>query len=146
MKPHAAKRTPKSSQRRKRVDLSVRRLCSVVTNGTSLFVDIDHRSPRMRRLRDLIALLTSDRGGESVVSEGEKVLIRRAAMLTLQVELLEQRFAENEGEASPHQLELYQRTSNSLRRLLESLGLKRTARDITPTLAEYARSLEGEAA
>jgi hypothetical protein len=30
-----------------------------------------------------------------------------------------------------------QRTANSLRRLLESVGIERRARDITPSLGEY---------
>ena len=50
--------------------------------------------------------------------------MRRSSMLTLQLELMESRFAENEGEATAHQLKLYQTTSNTLRRLLESLGLQ----------------------
>ena len=70
----------------------------------------------MRRLRDLIQLQTSDMGGDESVSEAEKVLVRRCSMLTLQLEMLEQRFAANDGEATVIQLELYQRASGSLRR------------------------------
>jgi hypothetical protein len=99
----------------------------------------------MRRLRDLIELHTNDLGGEQGISEAERVLVRRSAMLTLQLELMEQRFALNDGEASPHQLETYQRVSNSLRRLLESLGLKRRARDVTPpTLEQYLGGADGD--
>ena len=44
------------------------------------------------------------------------------------------------GEASAADIDLYQRTANSLRRLLESVGLQRRARDVTPSLAvECAR-------
>jgi hypothetical protein len=49
---------------------------------------------------------------------------------------LEVRFAEA-GEAEGQSLERYQRVANTLRRLLESLGLQRRAKDITPTLREY---------
>lgn len=46
--------------------------------------------------------------------------LRRVAMLALQLELMEQRFAANEGgEASAKQLETYQRTTNTLRRTLD---------------------------
>jgi hypothetical protein len=90
----------------------------------------------MRRLRDLIHAHTTDLGGDDYISESERRLIRRAAMLTLQLEMLDQRFA-NQGEASAADLELYQRVSNTLRRLLESLGLQRRQRDVTPTLTEY---------
>jgi hypothetical protein len=42
------------------------------------------------------------------------------------------------GEAQPDQLDLYQRTANSLRRLLEAIGLQRRSRDVTPDPLEYA--------
>jgi hypothetical protein len=45
------------------------------------------------------------------------------------------------GEAQPDQLDLYQRTANSLRRLLEAIGLQGRPRDVTPDPLEYgARS------
>jgi hypothetical protein len=43
---------------------------------------------------------------------------------------MEAEFARN-GEADPNTLDLYQRTSANLRRLLEAVGLKRRARDVT---------------
>ena len=41
------------------------------------------------------------------------------------------------GEASAAQLDLYQRTANSLRRLLEAIGLQRRSKNITPTVSDY---------
>jgi hypothetical protein len=79
----------------------------------------------MRRLKDLIADYVSDLGGEDRVSTGEMALVRRAAMLTLQAERMETRFVEEEGAASPHSLDLYQRLTGALRRVLEALGLRR---------------------
>lgn len=87
----------------------------------------------MRRYRDLIAAQVSDLGGSDTISEAEKVLARRCAMLTLQLEMMEQRWADNDGEASPRQLERYTRVSNTLRRLLSTLGLEKRPRDITPS-------------
>ena len=49
------------------------------------------------------------------------------------------------GEAQPEQLDLYQRTANSLRRLLESVGLKRVPKDVTPSLAEYLATIDEDA-
>jgi hypothetical protein len=43
------------------------------------------------------------------------------------------------GEALPEQIDLYQRTANSLRRLLESVGIERRACDVTPDPLDYAR-------
>jgi hypothetical protein len=88
----------------------------------------------MRRFRDLLYAHESDLGGVEHLSEGQRSILRRAAMLELQCELYEEKFATNEGLASTLDLNMYQRTSNSLRRLLESLGLNRGrhARDVTP--------------
>lgn len=117
----------------KRSDLSQTKLRSAITNGSALLSDLDHRGAWARRLRDLIGLHLADLGGEDAVSESEKVLVRRAAMLTLQLELMEQRFSQNEGgEARMQEIESYQRATNTLRRLLETLGLERRQRDVTP--------------
>jgi hypothetical protein len=56
---------------------------------------------------------------------------------------MEQKFA-TQGESEGGQLDQYQRVSNTLRRLLESLGLERRQRDVTPTVTEYVASLGGE--
>jgi hypothetical protein len=74
----------------------------------------------------------------------ERVLVRRAAMLTLQLEMLEHRWAtKHHGIASTKDLEVYQRASSALRRLFESLGLNRRAKevdDLATYLAEYEAS------
>jgi hypothetical protein len=114
---------------------------SRVTNGCTL-PGVDGRSTWVRRLRDLMALHLSDLGGEQAVSEAEKSIVRRAATLTVELERLELRFA-TAGEATTADLDLYQRTSNSLRRLLEAVGLERRARNITPDLKSYV-SLKAE--
>src|SRR5262245_61990421 len=119
-------------KRRKSVEITVTKARAAISNGTTILSDIDHRSAWMRRLRDLIAAHTSDLGGPDALSEAERVLVRRASMLGLQCELMEQHFAENGGEAKRFQLETYQRCTNTLRRTLESLGLRRRPRDITP--------------
>src|SRR5262249_53275085 len=127
---------------RKRPEVTLRKLRSAITNGSSVLADIDHRSAWMRRLRDLIQLHMSDLGGDDNVSEAERSLVRRASMLELQCELLEQRFAQAEGGAATSaQLADYQRAAGTLRRLLTSLGLQRRARDVTPSLSEYLAQL-----
>jgi hypothetical protein len=117
---------------RKTLEPSLSKVRSAVSNGSSLLAGLDHRSAWARRLRDLIGDHLADLGGPGAVTQAEKALVRRAAMLTLQLELLEQRFASNEGGAAhSEQLETYQRSTNSLRRTLESLGLERRAKDVT---------------
>lgn len=119
---------------------------SGVTNGSRLHIELrDKNSPWARRLRDLLALMVSDLGGADNCSEAEKSLVRRASMLTLQLELMEQKWAQNGGEASDKSLITYQRVANSLRRILESIGLKRRSRDITLSLDQYLRQKRKEA-
>jgi len=109
---------------------------SRVSNGASILPGVDGRSVWARRLRDLIGLHLSDLGGNGAVSEAERSIIRRVATLTVELERMEVGFAVA-GQVQPDQLELYQRTANSLRRLLESVGLGHPPRDITPSLHEY---------
>jgi len=67
---------------------------------------------------------------------GERMgLMRAGRKAGVELERLELKFA-RAGEATTADLDLYQRTSNSLRRLLESVGLQRRMKDVTPTLAE----------
>jgi hypothetical protein len=131
-------RKQKRTRRQKQLTSSKAR--SVLTNGRHHILgrEVDGRSSTMRRYRDLIQLHVSDLGGEDLISESERRLIRRAAMLTLQCELLDAKFALLEGEASVIDLDRYQRASNSLRRLLQSLGLQRRAKDVT-TLGDLLR-------
>lgn len=118
-------------------DLSIKKVRSAISNG-ALLTNLDHRLPWARRLKDLIGDITSDLGGPDNISEAERVLVRRAAMMTLQAELMEQRFSQNEdGAASSQQIECYGRTTNTLRRTLEALGLERRAKTIVPKLSEY---------
>lgn len=117
----------------KTADLTLSKVRSAITNGATLLADLDHRGAWARRLRDLIAGQTADLGGDEAISAAERVLIRRAAMMTLQLELQEQRFALNDGgEATSRQIETYQRTTNTLRRTLEALGLERRPRTVSP--------------
>jgi hypothetical protein len=68
---------------------------SKVTNGKRLFADmtVDGRSGWYRRLRDLINLHVADLGGENVVSAGEYSICRRIGTITVELELLERKFA-----------------------------------------------------
>jgi hypothetical protein len=117
-------------------------LRSRVTNGRTLFADGgDMRSPWARRLRDLICLHISDLGGIEAVSEAERSIVRRAATITVELERLEARFATAEA-ATADELDLYVRAAGNLRRLLESLGLRRRPRDVTPTLGDYVARLQ----
>lgn len=117
---------------------------SRITSGRSLLPHgVDMRGVWERRWTDVNALLLSDLGGRDVCSTAEMALIRKAATLIVATERLEERFAEQSDGGTSNQLEAYQRLCNTLRRLLESIGLKRRPRNVTPDLQDYLASRSG---
>jgi hypothetical protein len=127
-----------SSADRPTVDRVPSRQRSRVTNGSTLLPGIDQRSAWVRRCKDVISSHLSDMGGEDNTSAAERSIIRRASVMTVELEQLEARFA-TAGEACASDLDLYQRTAANLRRLLEAVGLQRRAKDISPTLSDLLR-------
>jgi hypothetical protein len=78
------------------------------------------------------------------MSEAEKAIVRRACVIITALERMELRFATDANAESTTALDQYQRLSNTLRRLLESVGLKRRAKDVTPpTLRKHLRDKYG---
>jgi hypothetical protein len=120
---------------------------SAVTNGRRLFAEGGNmRSPWVRRFRDVQHLHLSDLGGPAAVSEAENSLLRRVAVLTVELERLEAKFSAT-LDSDAADLDLYQRMTNTLRRLLETLGIKRRPRDVTPDLDSYLKAnyeIEGQ--
>jgi hypothetical protein len=114
-----------------------------VGNGSELLPGVDKRSIWVRRAKELIAEHLGDLGGEANTSAAERSLVRRIAILTTELERLEVKFAEAEAKdeaVSNSNLDLYVRSVGGLRRLLESIGLQRRAKDITnppPSAEEY---------
>jgi hypothetical protein len=103
---------------------------SKITNGSAVLLGVDGRSAWVRRAKDIIASHLSDLGGDDNVSAAERSIVRRASVLTVELEKLETKFALAES-ASAADLDLYVRASGNLRRLLQTIGLERRAKDIT---------------
>jgi hypothetical protein len=101
---------------------------------------VDARSITFRRYREILASLIADMGGDP--TEAQSQIARRAASLSIWCE--EQDTAAANG--TPIDIGAYTTASNSLRRLLESLGLERKQRNVTPTIAEYAAQKAAEKA
>jgi hypothetical protein len=118
------------------------KLRSRVTNGKALFVAGNGRSPWARRLRDIIEAHVLDQGGADLLTEGKRALIRRASALTVELERIEGRFSTDTARESD--FGTYTTGANTLRRLLESIGLERVARDITPDLRTYLANSEAQ--
>jgi hypothetical protein len=113
---------------------------SKITNGR----EIEGCGAWARRFRDLLNMYVADLGGADVVSTAEYSICRMAATMKVELEIMDRRFALGGKGASAEDLDLYSRVGNSLRRQLEAVGLKRVARDITPTLDDIAREIEAE--
>jgi hypothetical protein len=142
MKQEVVQERPNKYRRRLRLVPTKAQFRSALTNGRLLDKAIDARSAFMRRLRDLTYQHEADLGGNDILSEGQRAIVRRVAMLEIQLENLEHKFAENDGVASRYDLDCYQRASNSLRRLLESLGLHRgrIPRNVNTSLGDILRN------
>jgi hypothetical protein len=102
---------------------------SKVTNGKRLFVEGDKRGPWSRRFSDILGLIVSDLGGPDVLSEGQRQLARRATTLSIACEKLEGELAQGRDV----DLETYGQMCDRLGRCFNRLGLKRQAKDITPS-------------
>ena len=112
---------------------------SAVTNGRRLHVVAPPVGGRWaRQFRDILAEICSDMGGrDSGLSEAQRQLARRCATIAIACEKME-------GEAAAGNdinLEVYGTLTDRLGRCFQRLGLKRQARDVMPTLAEYLASL-----
>lgn len=117
----------------KNVDASKRKRSSV-TNGTKAFIEGDGNSPWYRRFKDLLALHVEDLGGPELLSEAQISLCRRAATLEVELERIEGQLSlGNDAD-----LDAYNRHAGGLRRILETLGVERVKRDVTPNpLADH---------
>ena len=111
-------------------------------NGHLFGKDVDLRGAYPRRLRDLLREHVQDLGGSANTSLAERSICRRISTISVELELLERKFVIANG-ASAQDLQLYLSASNTLRRLLEAVGLQRRAKDVTPpTLDEIAERID----
>jgi hypothetical protein len=121
--------------RPKRTGARAKRSNSAVTSGRRLFVEGDGNSAWSRRYRDLVAGHVSDLGGREALSEAQISLCRRASAIECELEQMEGKLSLGEEV----DLDKFTRAAGHLRRILETLGVTRQARDVTPSLERYIR-------
>lgn len=94
---------------------------------------LDGRTLAAKRAREVLQAVEGDLGGADRLTEAERQLVRRAAVLAVLAESAEAHWlAGGELDTSAHN-----GTVNTLRRLFETVGLQRRSRDVTPSLADY---------
>ena len=107
---------------------------------TRIFVQRGNgRSPWTRRWRDLIEEHAADLGGAETLSVAQRSLIRRAATLEVELEAVEGRLSEGKSA----DLAAFAAVTGHLRRVLETLGIARRPRDVTPPLSYFLRGDDG---
>jgi hypothetical protein len=107
-------------------------LRSRVTNGRAVFaIGGDGRGAWTRRWKDLHEAHQADLGGADQLSEAQVSLCRRVAAIEVELERLEARLSEGDLKVD---LDQYGRLAGHLRRILETLGITRAKRDVTPGL------------
>ena len=126
------------ANRRKATDIALTQR-SRVTNGSAMFVAVgDGRGPWARRRRDLEALFADYMGGASTLTEFQLSLIATAATLRLELERKEGRMSTGEVV----DVDAYAPIAGHFRRICETLGIERRAKDVVPRPLDYARQYD----
>jgi hypothetical protein len=113
---------------------------SKVSNSRQLFIDGDARLKGSRRFRAVLANIATDLGGADRLSEGQKQIARRCAMLSVQCEIMESAAVAG----LPFDVESYGQLTDRLVRAFQRLGLKRVTHDVTPDLRAYLTAMGSE--
>jgi hypothetical protein len=125
-----------------RIDIPHKRFRTGVANGSRILDGVDGRSHHVRRFREVSSAIGSDLGGSEHLTEAQKQLVRSATGLVVLRESLDVKAAKN-GPGAVN-VPTYCLISNTLRRVLTTIGLQRVPRDLPPTVEEYARRVNGE--
>ncbi len=111
---------------------------SAISNGSRLFAPdtVDGRSAAARRFSDVLEQILLDLGGSDHLSELQRQLARRAAILSIQCELIEAAAVAGRDV----DLELLGSLTDRLGRCASRLGLQRVAKTVKPlTILDYRR-------
>lgn len=95
--------------------------------------DLDRRTASYRKTVDLISAIETDLGGAGNLSAAERQLVQRAGTLGAMLEDVETKWIAGE----PIDPAAFCTVVNAQRRVLETIGLKRRPRDVTPDLQSY---------
>jgi hypothetical protein len=102
------------------------------------FTEDGDTSAPARRFRMLTLQMVADLGGSNNLSAGQKQLIKRCAMISVECERME-KSAMDGGDLNAA---AYGSLTGQLNRTLNTLGLKREPIDVTPALHQYLDTLQ----
>jgi hypothetical protein len=117
---------------------------SRITNRTRLLKNVDGRSSRARRFRDLVNAYSVELGGE--LSEAERSLVRQAVALQLQAERMQEMIVRG-GDGDDVDADQLIRVSSTSKRLLSVIAAKTGMRKPAgQTISELVASVASEGA
>lgn len=116
---------------------------SAVSNGSRLLQGVDGRSASARRFRDLVREFTAELGGDTIMTEPMRAMVRQASAVTVEAERMQATIIRGE----PVDTEQLVRVTNTLSRIMNGLKAKAKASKAgqRTDLSEYLR-LKAEAA
>jgi hypothetical protein len=116
---------------------------TAIANGRAVLEGVDNRTHVARRYRELNALISHDVSPAADLTEAQKQLIRSAAGLVVLRERLDVQAIKGKDIDAGE----YCAISNTLRRVLTTIGLKRVPKDINGETdeAKLSRLLEAAA-
>jgi len=97
--------------------------------------DLDQRSRALKHVRRFVTAMETDLGGD--ITTAQRELVHRAAMISVLLGDMEARWLREEEDLN---VGSYAALINTQNRVIHALGLKRVARDMTPTIDQYART------
>jgi hypothetical protein len=100
--------------------------------------ELDQRTMAARQVREIIAAIESDHGGRDQMSTAMQKVAETAAVATAMCNDMAARWIAGE-EVDPA---LFCTLANAQRRLFESLGFNRVARDVTQSIDSIAQEIE----
>lgn len=109
---------------------------SAFSNDPLRIRGVDGRSEVARRFRDIVLSLADGLGGLDALSEPQRIVIRQAGMLSVQIEQLQAKVVAGDAVDMEQSIRL----SNVLTRVLATLGLKKPEPPRGPSLADYLAS------
>lgn len=112
---------------------------SAVSNGSRLVQGVDGRSAPARRFRDLVCQFTEELGGDAIMSEPMRAMVRQAAAVAIEAERMQAAILREEAVDADELV----RISHVLQRLMNGLKAKaKTARagQRTQLVTDYLRN------